>query len=197
MLKIYNDEPVDFTNYDGGSLSASRGPGNGLVVASGPNPDNETYTVTLKPGAGTWKALGLEVVQDEGLPGMRVARGADELVITEIEAEASGAACCHSSAAMANLNQQAPSICRPEPSMAIPKTGWAIATTTRVPKVIAGAAFRAAGARRGPISVITVTHPPGFRLAARHHGPLPAGAFAERILVAASPTKGKRFRTRC
>ena len=37
---------------------ADRKPGNGLVVAGGPNPDNETYTVTFKPGAGTWTALG-------------------------------------------------------------------------------------------------------------------------------------------
>ena len=59
-------------------------------MASGPNPDNETYTVTFKPGAGSWTALGLEVVQDESLPGLRVARGADRVVITEIEAEVGG-----------------------------------------------------------------------------------------------------------
>jgi hypothetical protein len=76
-LTIHNDDDVDYTLYDGGSLSAFRAPGNGLVIAGGANPDNETYTVTLRPGAGTWKALGLEVVQDEYLPGLRVARGAD------------------------------------------------------------------------------------------------------------------------
>ncbi len=58
-----------------------------------PNPDNETYTVTFKPGAGRWTALGLEVVQDESLPGMRLARGADRLVVTEVEAEMSAGSC--------------------------------------------------------------------------------------------------------
>ena len=83
VLKIYNDEEVDYNIYEGGTLASDRGPGNGLVVASGPNPDTETYTVTFKPGAGTWTALGLELVQDENLPGIRVARGADRVVITE------------------------------------------------------------------------------------------------------------------
>ena len=36
------------------------------------------------------ETLGLEVVQDESLPGMRVARGADRLVITEVEVETGG-----------------------------------------------------------------------------------------------------------
>jgi len=36
-----------------------------------------------------WSALGIEVVQDESLPGTRVARGADRFVLTEIEAELS------------------------------------------------------------------------------------------------------------
>ena len=56
VLKIYNDEPVDYTHYDGANLTSDRAPGNGLVVAGGPNPDNETYTVKFKPGAGTWTA---------------------------------------------------------------------------------------------------------------------------------------------
>ena len=62
-------------------------PGDGLVVASGTNPDRETYVVTLKPGAGAWRQLGLEVVQDESLPGARYARGADRFLLSEIEAE--------------------------------------------------------------------------------------------------------------
>jgi hypothetical protein len=58
-----------------------------LVVASGANPENETYAVTFKPGEGQWTALGLEVVQDESLPADRQARGADRFVVTEIDAE--------------------------------------------------------------------------------------------------------------
>src|SRR5207247_8758627 len=110
-LKIYNDDLVDNNIYEGGNLGASRQPGNGLVVSGGQNPDNETYTVTMKPGAGSWTALGLEVVQDESLPGLRVARGADRLLITEVEAETTEAGRTRKapfSTATANLNNQAP-----------------------------------------------------------------------------------------
>ena len=89
-LTIYNDVPVAGNYYTGATLVAVRGPGNGLVVASGPNPDNEIYTVTFKPGAGTWTALGVEVALDDSLPGNRLARGSDRVVISEVEAEMSG-----------------------------------------------------------------------------------------------------------
>ena len=91
-LTIYNDEPVDSNIYvtsGASSLQSHRGPGNGLVVASGPNPDNETYTISFRPGAGTWTELGVHVVQDENLPGNRLARGSDRFVLTEIEARIS------------------------------------------------------------------------------------------------------------
>lgn len=91
QLKIYNDEPLEMNTYTGASLTTERKPGDGLIVVAGPNPDNETYTVTLRPGKGQWTALGLEVVQDESLPGIRVARGSDRLVVTEIEANTGGA----------------------------------------------------------------------------------------------------------
>nr|MBA3439320.1 DUF1553 domain-containing protein [Pyrinomonadaceae bacterium] len=42
----------------------------------------------FKPGAGVWTALGIEVVQDDSLPGNRFARGADRFVLTEAEAVA-------------------------------------------------------------------------------------------------------------
>jgi len=88
-MKIYNDEPVVVTVYRGGNILTEQIKGDGLVVASGANPDNETYTVTFKPGAGDWTALGIEVVQDESLPANRLARGADRFVLTEVEAELS------------------------------------------------------------------------------------------------------------
>ncbi len=86
-LKIYNDESLIVTVYRGGSILTEEIKGDGLVVASGANPDNEAYTVTFKPGAGAWTALGIEVVQDESLPANRLARGADRFVLTEVEAE--------------------------------------------------------------------------------------------------------------
>ncbi|MGA2741022.1 MAG: DUF1549 domain-containing protein, partial [Bryobacteraceae bacterium] len=85
-LTIYNDEAVDSNFYLHGSLSSEHKRGEGLVVASGANPDNETYTVTFKPGEGTWTALGVDVFQDESLPGTRFARGADRFVLTEVDA---------------------------------------------------------------------------------------------------------------
>ncbi|HLY15878.1 MAG TPA: PSD1 and planctomycete cytochrome C domain-containing protein [Bryobacteraceae bacterium] len=89
-LTIYNDEPADSNFYVYYSLANERKRGEGLIVASGANPDNETYTVTLKPGEGTWTALGIDVFQDEGLPGSRFARGSDRFVLTEVDAELSG-----------------------------------------------------------------------------------------------------------
>ena len=92
QLTVYNDEPLDSNVYfttGAASLRFHRGPGGGLVVASGANPDNETYTVKFRPGAGTWTALGVQVVQDESLPGNRLARGSDRFILTEIEARVS------------------------------------------------------------------------------------------------------------
>ncbi len=86
-LTIYDDEPLVVTVYRGGNIFTEKIRGDGLIVSSGANPDNETYTVTFKPGAGEWTALGIEVVQDESLPANRLARGADRFALTEVEAE--------------------------------------------------------------------------------------------------------------
>ena len=87
QLKVYVKEPVEMNYYLNGSLHLENKPGAGLVVASGPNPDNETYTVKFRPGAGTWKSLGIEVFQEESLPGNRLSRGADRFVLTEVDAQ--------------------------------------------------------------------------------------------------------------
>jgi hypothetical protein len=86
-LTIYDKEPVASNFYLDGSLNTDTRPGDGLIVAGGANPDRETYVVTLKPGVGTWHQLGLDVVQDERLPGARYARGADRFLLSEVEAE--------------------------------------------------------------------------------------------------------------
>lgn len=88
-LTIYNDEPIDAVFYLFGSVYSERKKADGLIVASGENPDNETYTVTFKPGQGTWTSFGIDVHQDESLPGNRVARGGDRFTLTEVEAETS------------------------------------------------------------------------------------------------------------
>jgi hypothetical protein len=164
-LTVYNDEPVEFTHYDGATMTTDRSPGNGLVIASGANPDNETYTVTFKPGAGTWAQLGIELVQDEGLPGIRVARGADRVVITEIEAEVSGRRESFSGGT-SNLNNPAPE----HPPLAAfdgdPKTGWAEATYNDVSKAVLALRF-AEPVKTDADSVMTVRlhHDSDFRRA--------------------------------
>ena len=128
-LTIYNDEPVDVSAYMGLSLVNERRPGNGLVVASGPNPDTETYTVTFKPGAGNWTALGLEIVQDDSLPTIKIARGSDRLVVSEVEAEMSGKGKLGFTLATSNLIAGAAE--EYPPMAAIDgdlKTGWGLPT---------------------------------------------------------------------
>jgi hypothetical protein len=165
VLTVYNDEPIEFTHYDGATMTTDRSPGNGLVVASGPNPDNETYSIEFKPGAGVWTQLGIELVQDEGLPGIRVARGSDRVVITEIEAEMSGKRATFSSGA-SNLNNPSPE----HPPFAAfdgdPKTGWAEATYNDVSKAFLALRFAAPVATTAD-SVMTVRlhHDSDFRRA--------------------------------
>ncbi|MGA3190715.1 MAG: DUF1549 and DUF1553 domain-containing protein, partial [Bryobacteraceae bacterium] len=125
-LTIYNDEPVDFTYYDGGTQLGERKPGGGVVIASGPNPDNETYTVSFKPGEGSWTALGVHIVQEDSLPGERLARGADRVIVTEVEAEMAGRNLKFVLATGSNKPDVSPDV----PAMAAidgdPKTGWGI-----------------------------------------------------------------------
>ena len=89
-LTIYTDTELDYNFYLHGSLAFEHKRGDGLIVASGPNPDNATYTVTFKPGKGEWHALAVQAQQDENLPAVRLARGADRFVLTEVDAEAGG-----------------------------------------------------------------------------------------------------------
>jgi hypothetical protein len=124
-LTIYNDESLDFNYYLNGSLASEHKRGDGLIVASGPNPDNDAYTVQFKPGSGTWGALGIDVQQDESLPGNRLSRGADRFVLTEVEAEIAGQKVPFVLATTTGFGQP------PEhPPMAAidgdPKTGWGI-----------------------------------------------------------------------
>ena len=60
--------------------------GPGMIVVGGPNPDNETYTVALKPGPGLWASVGVEVDSDLSLAGANVSRGSDRFVVTEVDA---------------------------------------------------------------------------------------------------------------
>jgi len=85
-VTVYNDQPIKSAVDIGSELVSDNKPGNGLVVASGANPDNETYIVTLRPGKGSWTALGIDVEQDLSLPGNHISRGADRFLLTGVDA---------------------------------------------------------------------------------------------------------------
>ena len=129
-LAIFNDEMVDSLVYPNGKLVPDHGPGDGLIVARGPNPDNETYIVTLQPGAGIWTELGLDVEQDDSLPGSRISRGADHFLLTGVEAvlEEPGRAPRKLAFSLATGNE---STQNGMPAMAVldddPETGWGVA----------------------------------------------------------------------
>jgi hypothetical protein len=183
---------VDSNFYLHGSLSSERKRGDGLVVASGPNPDNETYTVTFKPGEGAWTALGIDVFQDESLPGTRFARGADRFVLTEVEAEIAepGGAPRKLPFVLATSGGVGERVENP-PMAAIdgdPKTGWGVTIVEEYNPFLAlrfaepVAHARRFGGDRAPAS--------RFRSAPRHHRALPPGAFRGHILLA----RGRRIR---
>jgi hypothetical protein len=75
--------PKEFTATNGTELRLEK---DSLLVAGGKNPDNSTYSVTIDAAAGPWTHLAIEVQADDGLPGANVARGADRLVLTGVEA---------------------------------------------------------------------------------------------------------------
>ena len=129
-LTVYNDELVDSTFYDGGTQLSERKAGGGVVVASGPNPDNETYTVSFKPGEGVWTALGVHIVQEDSLPGERLARGADRVIVTEVDAEMLQGKEARKLKFVLASESNNPDLSPDVPAMAAidgdPKTGWGI-----------------------------------------------------------------------
>ncbi len=74
--------PTALATRNGATLSHA---GGGLIVADGPNPDREVYTVTFQPGAGDWAALRLHVDSNVDLPGGSVARGWVSFLLSEVE----------------------------------------------------------------------------------------------------------------
>jgi hypothetical protein len=163
VLSVHNDDPVDMTSYDGGNLTAFKASGNGLIVVSGPNPDNETYTIAMKPGAGTWRQLGLELVQDESLPGIRLARGADRLVITELDAELDGRKLTFVSG-LSNLSNQAAEYLPVGAFDGDPKTGWAASAYNETPKVMLALRFdQPVATHEGQTLTVRIHHDSEFR----------------------------------
>jgi hypothetical protein len=126
-LTVHGTEPVLSIYESGGSVVSDTKPGNGLVVASGPNPDNETFTLTLMPGAGVWHSIAVEVSADDRLPGARLARGSDRLVVTEVEVAAKGAA-VKAISARSNVGFWADGLTPWNVIDGNPETGWGVST---------------------------------------------------------------------
>lgn len=126
-LTIYNEELVDSLYEHRGSLVGEKKPGNGLIVASGKNPDNDVFTVTFRPGAGEWRALAIEAVQDDSNTGLRYARGADRFVVTGVTLQANGR---DVPLVLATANTDNLSVLNDTPPMAAldgdPATGWGV-----------------------------------------------------------------------
>ena len=180
-LRIYNEELVDRSYQDGATLVSDRKPGEGLVVASGPNPDNETYTVTFRAGEGSWTALGIEVEQDESLAGGRFARGGEHLVLTEVEADLSADG---ASPRKLKFREAASNVAIPAPDYPAeaaidgdPKTGWGTVNSSDGGNLILALRF-AEPIRTSSGSLLTV------RL--RHDSPVIRRGTAGRFRVALS-----------
>ncbi len=166
-LTIYNDELVDISTNISGSNVTDRKPGNGLVVASGPNPDNESYTVTVQPGEGVWTALEVDVVDDETLPGARVSRGADRFVLTEVEAEVADASGPAAKLAFVMATATAQALEHPA-GAAIdgdPRTGWGIFTYLEPKTVLALRFAEKLHTQAGSTLTVRLRHDSAYRRA--------------------------------
>jgi len=124
-------EPIQ---QDPRTLSTSVSMGVGMISVDGANPDNETYDVTIQPGAGKWSNLGIETGQDDSLPGANIARGSERFIVTEVDAEM-GADKLPFSFAFSDVAPVAG-----YPAMAAidgdSKTGWAIGSVSRGPRTM-------------------------------------------------------------
>ena len=165
VLKYFSTEPVLSVYETGGSVVSDTKPGNGLIVAEGPNPDNETYTVTLKPGAGTWYSLGFEVTSDDRLPGVRLARGSDRLVVTEVEVAVNGRK-VEPAAARSSIPYWDQGLTPWNAIDGKPGTGWGVATyrTQRANFLAIDFAKPLVTAAGTPV-VVTIRHDSPFRRA--------------------------------
>ena len=115
-------------------LSTSVSMGVGMISVDGPNPDNETYSVTIQPGAGKWAGLGIETGQDDSLPGANISRGSERFIVTEVDADMGGKKLPFSFA-FSDVTPVAG-----YPAMAAidgdSKTGWAIGAQSRGPRTM-------------------------------------------------------------
>jgi hypothetical protein len=129
----------DTTEQKANPLVAKMG-GPGLIIAGGPNPDNDTYTVTLKPGAGVWTSLGIEIDMDASLASADIARGSDRFAISEVDARYSSDGHRAGKELAFTLAYSTVSPTKGFPAMAVldgnPKTGYGIVGRAKAPLLI-------------------------------------------------------------
>ena len=87
QLKWQYQHPTSAETQNGATLSIKE---TGLVVAGGPNPDRETYTITFQPGEGRWTSLLLQTGVADELKGNRFGRGWVSYVVTDLSLSVSG-----------------------------------------------------------------------------------------------------------
>lgn len=90
QLHVFNDEIIQSEFSYQGSTYVRTWSGNGIIEASGANPDNAVYEIKLQPGAGTWHQLGVEVFYNDALPGSSFARGNETLYLSTVKVEVVG-----------------------------------------------------------------------------------------------------------
>ena len=116
------------------TLSTSVSMGAGMISVDGPNPDTETYNVTIQPGAGKWASIGIETGQDDSLPGANISRGSERFVVSEVDMEVNGTKFPFSFA-MSDVSPVAGTAAM-DAIDGDSKTGWAIGAVARGPRTM-------------------------------------------------------------
>jgi len=120
-------KPIALATKNGAVLTDE---GNGQIVASGLNPDHETYIVSFKPGPGEWNALRLQIDSSLDLPGSNVARGWVGIMLSELEIDVADNASSQARSFPISeaVCQEAKKTRNSSPAFAAvdgdPKTGW-------------------------------------------------------------------------
>lgn len=145
-------KPTHLATANGATLSTTA---NNVITAEGQNPDTETYRVTLQPAPGHYRALALELNIEDNAPGSGFGRGADRVIVTEIEASSGGRQLAFTTATTNQAFARNPYVEYP-PHAAIDgshATGWGVNTYGEPRSLILALRFAQAESIDGPVEV--------------------------------------------